>query len=161
MKEKEIYTNNVVAVENVPPEMPIVVCEDGEIKGVVCKVHSDNSKEDGYRTQWVNGYASEIMPFPKLVSNFQAHGFTLKTQLEQGEPLQEVVAGDSWVDVEDIKDSDLVLVKKNGEIVGTVQYYDDSYFIATSMSEFKAYRKTLRCCIEEGHSKGYSFWLQV
>ena len=152
----------VVGLHEIPSSKTILVCADGIVKGLVSKVYQPPPRKYKYRIQWANGHFTDLMALSDLVSRYQADGYTFMVEIEQGEPLQEIVVEKLvGVGVEDIKDSDLVLVKKNGEIVGTVQYYDDSYFIATSMSEFKAYRKTLRCYIEEGHSKGYSFWLQV
>ena len=165
MKEKEIFTNNMVTLDKVSPSKAILVFESGEPRGIVCKVQFDGSSEDSYKIQWVNGYTSDTLPLPVLVSSYHADGFTFKTQLSPGEPLQEIISGDNWIHINnDILHRDLVLVKKDGNIIGMVQFDNGDYFVSTSINDIEEdlrFSSTLRVLVEEGHKKGYSFHLLV
>ena len=165
MKEKEIYMNDVVTLDKVSPSKVILVFESGEPQGIVCKVHFDGSSEDSYRIQWVNGYTSDTLPLPVLISSYHADGFTFKTQLESGEPLQEIISGDNWIHINnDILHRDLVLVKKDGEIIGMVQFHNGDYFVSTGIDVWEqdlGYCSSKQSLIERGKERGYSFFLQV
>ena len=164
MKEKEIYTNNVITLDRIPPGKPIVVEFGGEIVGIVCK-HKPNGIWNGTRRiQFIEGLHSLSYKLLQLIKSWQKDGYTSKTQLSPGEPLQEIIADDSWIHIDDIKSTDLVLVKKSGNIIGMVQFDAGEYFIATSINDIEEdlrFTTTLRVLVEEGQKKGYSFYLLV
>ena len=162
MKEKEIYMNNMVTLDKIPYTKPIVVEFGGEINGIVCK-HKSNGKWDGtFKIQFIRGLHSMSYKLPQLIKSWQKEGYTFKTQLSPGEPLQEIIADDSWAHIDDIKSTDLVLVKKSGNIVGMIQFDLGGYFIANAiLGVVQGGYHTIKCCVEKGQEQGYSFYLLV
>jgi len=155
LKEKEIYTNDVVTLDKIPYTKPIVVEFGGEIIGIVCK-HKPNGIWNGtYRIQFIKGVQSEEKGLPQLVETWQKEGYTFKTQLEQGEPLQEIIADDSWIHINnDILHRDLVLVKKDGNIIGMVEFHNGDYFVCTGIDVWEqdlGYCSSKQSLIERGN----------
>ena len=165
MKEKEIYMNDVVTLDKIPYTKPIVAEFGGEIIGIVCK-HKPNGIWNGtYRIQFIEGLHSLSYKLPQLIKSWQKDGYTFKTQLESGEPLQEIISGDNWIHINnDILHRDLVLVKKDGEIIGMVQFHNGDYFVSTGIDVWEqdlGYCSSKQSLIERGNERGYSFFLQV
>ena len=162
MKEKEIYMNNMVTLDKLTPSKAILVFKGEEPRGIVCKDKFVGEARQFYRIQWANGYTSDLLSLPVLVSSYHGDGFTFKTQLESGEPLQEIIAIGNWVHIDDIKSTDLVLVKKSGNIIGMVGWIPDGYYIANAISGVvQGGYFSIKYCVEKGQEQGYSFFLQV
>ena len=161
MKEKEIYMNNMVTLDKIPYTRPIVVGFDGELKGIVCK---SRCYENIYQIRWVTGLYTKSFDLPQLIKSWQKEGYTFKTQFSPGGPLREITTDDSWVNVDDIKSTDLVLVKKSGNIIGMVQFHNGDYFVSTGIDVWEqdlGYCSSKQSLIERGNERGYSFFLQV
>ena len=164
MKEKEIYTNNMVTLDKIPFGKPIIVEFDGELKGIVCEDKFVSKVEPFYRLQWSSGLSSEACKLSDLISLRKDRGYTFKVQLKSGEPLQEIISGDNWAHIDDILHRDLVLVKKDGEIIGMVQFHDGDYFVSAGIDVWEqdlGYCSSKQSLIERGNERGYSFFLQV
>ena len=163
MKEKEIYMNNMVTLDKVSPSKAILVFESGgEIVGIVYKYKAYRKWDGVFKIQFIKGVQSEENGLPQLVETWQKEGYTFKTQLSPGEPLQEIIAGDNWVHIDDIKSTDLVLVKKSGNIIGMVGWIPDGYYIANAISGVvQGGYFSIKYCVEKGQEQGYSFFLQV
>jgi len=164
LKEKEIYMNNMVTLDKLTPSKAILVFKGEEPRGIVCKDKFVGEARQFYRIQWANGYTSDLLSLPVLVSSYHGDGFTFKTQLESGEPLQEIIAIGNWVHIDDIKSTDLVLVKKNRNIIGMVQFHNGDYFVSTGIDVWEqdlGYCSSKQSLIERGNERGYSFFLQV
>jgi len=164
MKEKEIFMNNMVTLDKIPPSKTILVFESGEPQGIVYKVHFVGSSEDSYRIQWSSGLSSEACKLSDLISLRKDRGYTFKVQLKSGEPLQEIISGDNWAHIDDILHRDLVLVKKDGNIIGMVEFHNGDYFVCTGIDVWEqdlGYCSSKQSLIERGNERGYSFFLQV
>ena len=165
MKEKEIYMNNMVTLDKVSPSKAILVFESGgEIVGIVYKYKAYRKWDGVFKIQFIKGVQSEENGLPQLVETWQKEGYTFKTQFSPGGPLREIVTDDSWIHVNNITNSNLVLVKKGEDFIGMVQFDAGEYFIATSINDIEEdlrFTTSLRVLVEEGQKQGYSFFLQV